>query len=136
MRTPRSGPPACVDGKSLDLPSPRNGSWPEMNVIEASELKQKLDRGDQFKLVNALGDWEFRAKHIPGSLHIPTIEQALEELSPDDEIVVYCSNPSCRASSKLYKELDKRGYKNLRRFEGGIVGWDEAGYPLEGEWVK
>lgn len=107
-----------------------------MNVIEASELKEKLDRGDQFKLVNALGDWEFRAKHIPGSLHIPTIEQALEELSPDDEIVVYCSNPSCRASSKLYKELDKRGYKNLRRFEGGIVGWDEAGYPLEGEWVK
>lgn len=107
-----------------------------MNLIAADELKAKLDRGDRFKLVNALGEWEFRAKHISGSLHFSSVEEALAELSPEDEIVVYCSNPSCRASSEMYKELHEKGYRNVRRFEGGIVGWEDAGYALEGDWVK
>jgi hypothetical protein len=34
------------------------------------ELKKKLVRGDNFKLVNVLGEWAFDAKHIPGSINI------------------------------------------------------------------
>lgn len=107
-----------------------------VNVIAAAELKERLDRGDDFKLVNALGEWEFRAKHIPGSLHFPTIREALDDLKPDDDIVVYCSNPTCLASYSMYRELEKRGFKNIRRFEGGLVAWEDAGYPLEGDWVS
>ena len=107
-----------------------------VRVIDAHDLKERLDRGDDFKLVNALGEWEFRAKHIPGSLHLPKVEDAIAALKPDDDIVVYCSNPSCLASLMMYRELEKRGYKNVRRFEGGIVGWEDAGFPLEGEWVS
>jgi rhodanese-related sulfurtransferase len=106
-----------------------------VRVIGADELKERIDRGDQFKLVNALGEWEFRAKHIPGSLHFPTVEEALNNLKPEDDIVVYCSNPRCLASLMMYQELTKRGFKNVRRFEAGLVGWEDAGYPLEGEWV-
>jgi hypothetical protein len=40
-----------------------------MRLISAHELKEKLDRGDPLKLVNALGEWEYRTAHIPGSLH-------------------------------------------------------------------
>ena len=47
-----------------------------MNLISREELKEKLDRGDKFKLVNALGEWAFNAKHIPGSLNISRIENA------------------------------------------------------------
>jgi rhodanese-related sulfurtransferase len=107
----------------------------DIRVIDASELKRKLDDGEDFKLVNALGEWEFRAKHIPGSLHFPTADDAFASLEPTDEIIVYCSNPSCRASASMYKELVDRGYENVRRFEGGMLAWEDAGYPLEGEWV-
>ena len=107
----------------------------DINVIGAEELKHKLDAAERFKLVNALGEWEFRAKHIPRSLHFGTAHDTLGELKPWDEIVVYCSNPSCRASAFMYKELRKRGYENVRRFEGGLMAWEDAGYPLEGEWV-
>jgi rhodanese-related sulfurtransferase len=106
-----------------------------IRVVDAQEVKERLDRGDDFKLVNALGDWEFRAKHIPGSLHFPKIEDAVSVLKPEDDIVVYCSNPSCLASTMMYKELKERGYENVSRFEGGIVAWEDAGYRLEGEWV-
>jgi rhodanese-related sulfurtransferase len=104
-----------------------------IRVIGADELKEELDRGDPVRLVNALRDWEFRTEHIPGSEHFTTLEDALESLKPDDEVIVYCTNPPCRASQKMYWDLVDRGYRNVRRFEGGLVAWAEAGYPLEGD---
>jgi rhodanese-related sulfurtransferase len=104
-----------------------------IRVISADDLKAKLDRGDEFRLVNALGDWEFNAKRIPGSEHFTKAEQAVEAIRPDEDVVVYCSNPACRASQKLYKDLVERGFENIRRFEGGLSEWEDKGYPLEGE---
>jgi rhodanese-related sulfurtransferase len=107
-----------------------------MKVISAEELKEKLDRGDNFKLVMALGDLAFQGKHIPGSLNLFRPEDLLRELSPEDEIVVYCSNEACPASVMAYRFLDSRGYENVRRFSGGLFEWENAGYPLEGELVE
>src|SRR5215212_2965761 len=67
----------------------------ELDLIDTQELKQKLDREDDFKLVMTLGEWEYRTKHIPGSLCISTVEEALETLHPHDEIVLYDSGPLC-----------------------------------------
>src|SRR5687768_5146730 len=87
-----------------------------MNLISREELKQKLDRGDKFKLVNALGEWAFNAKHIPGSINISKIEDAKKRLNPSDEIIMYCSNPSCIASVIGYQLLTNMSYKNVRRY--------------------
>lgn len=106
-----------------------------MQLISRDELKQKLERNDQFKLVMALGDWQYRAKHIPGSLHFLTPREALAELSQNDEIVVYCSGYDCSASASAYEYLVHHGYTHVRRYAGGIPDWEEAGYPLEGEMV-
>jgi 3-mercaptopyruvate sulfurtransferase SseA len=108
----------------------------DMRLISAQELKEKLDRGDSLKLVNALGDWQYQAAHIPGSLHFSTHQEALRALGRDDEIVVHCSNPSCMASVALYQLLERNGYRNLRRFAGGLQAWQEAGYLLEGTMVE
>jgi rhodanese-related sulfurtransferase len=106
-----------------------------MHLISRDELKQKLERKDNFKLVMALGTWEYCAKHIPGSLHFLTLEEARASLAPDDEMIVYCSNSACRASVFAYEYLVRHGYKHVRRYAGGILDWEEAGYPLEGEMV-
>ena len=107
----------------------------DIKLISHDELKRKLERKDQFKLVMALGDWQYRAKHIPGSLHFPTQQEALAELAQDDEIVVYCSSYDCSASVIAYEYLVHHGYTHVRRYAGGILDWEEAGYPLEGEMV-
>ena len=106
------------------------------NLIGREELKEKLDRLDDFKLVMVYTDLAFRMKHIPGSIHIPIPSRAndrLDELNLDDEIVVYCSGQDCAASKMSYRILKARGYTNVRRYAGGIYDWEEAGYPLEGE---
>ena len=61
----------------------------EVNLISRGELKEKLDRGDDFKLVMVLGGWHFQAMHIPGSVNVYAPEVAKELLNPKDEIVIY-----------------------------------------------
>lgn len=104
-----------------------------MNEISAQELKTKLDRGDQFRLVMTLGDLAFQGKHIPGSIDLHDPEALLAELDPEDEIVVYCSDRLCPASMMAYHFLVDRGYQHVWRFSGGLTEWQQAGYPLEGE---
>jgi len=105
-------------------------------TIDREELHAKLDRGADFKLVMTLHDWAYRALHIPGSIHFPTVEDALEGLSIDDEIVVYCSNVDCVASQFAYRGLIENGYSNVRRYSGGLADWESAGLPLEGESTR
>jgi rhodanese-related sulfurtransferase len=107
-----------------------------MRTIDRDELRAKLERGDDFKLLNALGEWAFRAKHIPGSIHFATPEEAMRALRKDDEIVVYCSDVNCPASVAAYYTLENNGYTNVRRYSGGLSDWEQAGYPLEGEWIS
>lgn len=111
------------------------GSEP-IRTISREELKAKLDRGDKIKLVMALSRWAYDAKHIPGSLHFDSPEQLYAAVRPEDEVVVYCSNVDCLSSVALYRELIRRGYRNVRRYAGGLLEWEDAGMPLEGSAVE
>lgn len=103
----------------------------EIKTIERDELKAKLDNGDDFRLVMTLNEWAYKAERIPGSIRFESIEHALEVLDPDDDIVVYCSDHACVASKYAYRGLMEAGYKHVRRYEGGLSDWDEAGYLFE-----
>src|SRR5207245_8109955 len=100
----------------------------DMKLISRDELKRKLERKDNFKLVMALGAWEYRAKHIPGSLHFLTPEEAITSLAQDDEIVVYCSSYDCVASVFAYKYLVHHGYMHVRRYAGFILDSEDSGF--------
>jgi len=106
-----------------------------MKTISTEELKAKLDRGDDFKLVMAFDGWRYQSAHIPGSIGIGTPAAAEEALSVSDEIVVYCTSSDCSASQILYRALVARGYENVRRYSEGVLGWQEAGHALEGDRI-
>jgi rhodanese-related sulfurtransferase len=121
------------------MPNPLAGpvlSDVPVRTIEREELRDKLARGVPLKLVMSLNEWAFQAKRIPGSLHFNTPAEMLAALKKDDEIVVYCSNPECLASLAAYHRLADHGYTNVRRYAGGLVDWENAGLPLEGDWVR
>ena len=107
----------------------------EMDLIGREELKEKLDRGDDFKLVMVLGEWEYRAKRISGSLRVSTPEEGLEALDLDEEVVLYDSGPSCPASRIACRFLKAHGHARVRRYSGGLEDWESVGYALEGESV-
>jgi rhodanese-related sulfurtransferase len=112
-----------------------NAKGQETDLIDREELKEKLDRGDDFKLVMVLGEWEYRAKRISGSLRVSTPQEGLQALDPDEEIVLYDSGPSCPASRMACRFLKAQGYVRVRRYAAGLEDWESAGYSLEGESV-
>jgi rhodanese-related sulfurtransferase len=104
--------------------------------IDRERLQAKLASGAPFKLVMAASDFGFRAKHIPGSIHAQTHAGAtLPALGPDDDIVVYCSNIDCNASRALIKKLVERGFRRVSHYPGGLIDWEAAGLPVEGDWA-
>ncbi|MFQ5942621.1 MAG: rhodanese-like domain-containing protein [Anaerolineales bacterium] len=107
-----------------------------MREISADELKAKIDRNDDFRLVMTLGDLAFQGKHIPGSIDLHEPESLAAELDPEEDIVVYCSDRLCPASMMAYHYLETHDYKKVRRYSGGLTEWEAAGYPLEGALVE
>jgi rhodanese-related sulfurtransferase len=103
--------------------------------LDRDALRARLARGDQLKLVMASSDWAFRAKHIPGSVHFKNDAELFAGLAPDDDIVVYCSNIDCHASLALIQKLREHGYRDVGHYPGGLIDWEEAGLPVEGDWA-
>jgi rhodanese-related sulfurtransferase len=67
-------------------------------LISREELKAKLDKGDDFVLVEALPPPHYREGHLPTAINLPSIQ--VSELAPKRlpdrtaEIVVYCASPT------------------------------------------
>ena len=98
-----------------------------------------LASGAPFKLVMAASDFGFRAKHIPGSIHLATHggpDARAAGLAEDDDVVVYCSNVDCNASVAAIAHLRAQGYRNVRHYAGGLIDWEAAGLPIEGDWAS
>jgi rhodanese-related sulfurtransferase len=104
----------------------------DVETIGRDELKTKLDRGDDFKLVMTLKEWSFDVAHIPGSINLSSVEAGARLLGRDDVIVVYFSDEACVASQNACRTLREGGYENVRRYAGGLSDWTDAGHPLEG----
>ena len=103
--------------------------------IDRDALRVRLAHGEHFQLVMAAHDWAFRAKHIPGSIHFKNDAEMFTGLAKTDDIVVYCSNVDCHASVALIQKLRERGYEAVSHYAGGLIDWEEAGLPIEGDWA-
>ena len=67
-------------------------------TISRDELKQKIDRKDDFLLVETLPATAYHHKHLPGAVNLPpeSIAELASQLLPDlsADIVVYCASPT------------------------------------------
>ncbi len=66
------------------------------STISTKDLKNRLDRKENIKVVETLAPERYREAHIPGALNIPPekIRELAPQLLPEKnaEIVTYCAN--------------------------------------------
>jgi rhodanese-related sulfurtransferase len=97
------------------------------------DVKSRLDRKEEFHIVDVREDREWEQGHLPQAIHLGkgVIERDIEKTIPDADatIVLYCGGGF--RSALAAKNLQEMGYKNVISMDGGFSGWKNAGYPLE-----
>jgi rhodanese-related sulfurtransferase len=103
--------------------------------IDRESLRQKIERGNEFVLVDALSPMSFARSHLPGAINVTPdwVDGRARRRIPDfdTEIVVYCENPHCDSSVIVANRLIELGYGNVHHYAGGKSDWIAAGLPLE-----
>ena len=64
-----------------------------MKTIDREELKEKIERGDDFVLLEVLSEQSYARGHLPGAIRFPGRSE-VPDLLPDKAttVVAYCSN--------------------------------------------
>jgi len=78
-----------------EMGSAPTGREVRVEEISRDELKEKMDRGEDFVLVEALSRRHYEPSHLPGAINLPyeLVDEAGNVLPDRDaEIVVYCMN--------------------------------------------
>ena len=97
---------------------------PQVPEITATELKQRLDRGEDIQIIDVREAHEVAIAKIPGATHIPLgqVLNRMSEIQPDRETVVHCKMGG--RSAKAIEALKRSGFKgNLLNLKGGITAW-------------
>jgi rhodanese-related sulfurtransferase len=109
-----------------------NDARSRVRETHVDEVKDKLERGEKFVLVDVREESEFAKDHLPGAVHMGkgVIERDIEARFPglNTPMILYCGGGF--RSALAADNLQKMGYTNVISMDGGVRGWREKGYPL------
>lgn len=96
-------------------------------------VRERMERGDPFLLLDVREEREWAAGHIPGAQHLGKgiLERDVELRVPDldAEVILYCGGGY--RSALAADALGRMGYTRILSMDGGMRGWRAAGLPEE-----
>ena len=93
-----------------------------MKEISVQELKDKLDKGEDFQLIDVREDFEYETSNIGGvSIPLGGILIEADKIDQDKPVIVMCR--SGKRSMAAIMQLEQQGYTNLSNLKGGILAW-------------
>lgn len=96
----------------------------ELTEITATELKERLDRGDPLQIIDVREPNEYEVARIPDSKLIPLkdVLNRMGEIDPERETVVHCKMGG--RSARAIEALRRAGFQGkLLNLKGGITAW-------------
>lgn len=98
-----------------------------MENISATELKKRIDSGENLNIVDVREPHEHEEFNIGGIL-VPLGEiramqvDELEDLK-DQEVIVYCRSGGRSGQAAMI--LETMGFQNVKNLTGGMLAWQE-----------
>lgn len=103
-----------------------------VSISQSGDILEQV-KSKNWLLLDVRSPEEFAQGHIPGAINISheKITEYLSELKDykDRPIVVYCR--SGRRAKVAIEELEAAEFTDLRHLEGDMMGWSEAGLPID-----
>lgn len=95
------------------------------STITVGELKQMIDAGKDFQLIDVREPHEYEIVKIPGSVLIPKDRilsgAALSEIAQDKPVVLHCKSGG--RSAEALAALHKAGFRDAVHVGGGVLSW-------------
>jgi rhodanese-related sulfurtransferase len=102
-----------------------------ISVQDAFTLIQQNKSNPDFVIIDVRTADEFNSGHLEGAVNIdfysPDFKANLDKLERNKEYLIYCRT-GIRGAAAIRIMLDI-GFTMVRNMSGGIVQWNEAGYP-------
>lgn len=92
--------------------------------ITATDLKKRLDSGEDIQIIDVREAHEVATAAIPNTTHIPLgqVLNRMSEIDPTRETVVHCKMGG--RSAKAIEALKRSGFTgSLLNLKGGITAW-------------
>jgi polyisoprenoid-binding protein YceI/rhodanese-related sulfurtransferase len=107
--------------------------------VQPETLKEWMETGRSFWVIDTLSDDHFRKVHLPGAKNACVFQVIfLDQIraitaDKDAEIVVYGSSARSMDARTAAEKLNRAGYRKIHILRGGIESWRRSGFLLEGE---
>ncbi len=114
----------------------------DTKVVVAKDLQELLSAKSDMVVVDLLPPDHFSKVHIPNAenacVFFVSFLEDLAAVVPDklSPVVVYGSSIRSRDSAIAVEKMARAGYQNIHYLEGGLEGWREAGFALDGDAVN
>jgi len=96
-----------------------------MKEISVDELKEKMDEGAEFQLIDVREPAEYEMGNNGGE-HIPlqTVPEKTDLVSKEKPVYIICRSGRRSANAVMFLE-QKFGLDNLYNVEGGMLAWKQ-----------
>ena len=106
--------------------------------ITPEQLRDRLNAGENILIVDLQGRLKHREQPvaIPGAVRIDPrrlAEYRDVEISPSQEVVLYCDCPAEFTSARVALALRQKGVEHVRPLAGGLQAWRARGFPVTSE---
>ena len=111
--------------------------------VAPTDAREAIDSGGVHLVLDVREPGEFGEGHVPNAINIPRglLEIRADPASPSadpglssaqaERILVYCAKGPGARSLLAAQTLRSMGFENVEVLGGGLIGWDEAGLPVE-----
>ncbi len=97
-----------------------------MKEITVSELKEKMDAGEDIELIDVRQPDEWAKAKIEGAklIPLPEIIQRMDEIDSSKQIIVHCKMGG--RSARAIEFLQASGFEgDMSNLVGGIIAWSD-----------
>ncbi len=117
---------------SASCQTPQKNTEEVTSTMDVKSYKEMLDN-NKGVLLDVRTPEEFSEGHIPGAINIDynaeNFKSEIEKLDKSKQYNVYCR--SGRRSAAAMEMMEQSGFNKVINLEGGILGWQEAGYEVK-----
>lgn len=93
-----------------------------MKEITVKELKRKLDKQEDFQLIDVREEFEYEISNLNGeNIPLGRLLLEVEKIATDKPVIIHCRSGARSAAAVM--QLEAQGFTKLYNLKGGILAW-------------